>query len=260
MWPRLSAPARQARDQGLWTIRPSGALSSVFSRSGFTDGYFTGNVNAEMFGHRTKEDVAQSSSVLKELAQLYKSEYPRIGVDMTLLARQNAPITLTAADGGGHTAKVEGEAPQKAIHRATTKEDVQKSLTKTGGTPFYLKDLACQIEDGLALSAAALNALRREALEELSAQRKAFTPPEIFKPQLPQKGAARPAQPQTPPLLRFFSKLQAGFVLGCPATGACCPPLEEVLQNRESHRPLGPQMHGGFAPTCAWMKPVCPSS
>lgn len=50
-------------------------LKAIFSRSGFTDGYFTGSLGREMFGTRQKEDVVSADShLLKETAQLYKNE------------------------------------------------------------------------------------------------------------------------------------------------------------------------------------------
>lgn len=43
-------------------------LRSVFSRSGFTKGYFDGRIDREMFGYRQKEDVTSAAGVLGELA------------------------------------------------------------------------------------------------------------------------------------------------------------------------------------------------
>ena len=40
------------------------ALESVFSRSGFTDGYFTGRRNSDMFGYRTHQDVLKAEEAL----------------------------------------------------------------------------------------------------------------------------------------------------------------------------------------------------
>lgn len=45
-------------------------LKAVFSRSGFTDGYLTGKLGADMFGIRQKEDVVSAEKVLPELREL----------------------------------------------------------------------------------------------------------------------------------------------------------------------------------------------
>ena len=43
------------------------ALESVFSRSGFTDGYYTSNLGKDMFGIRTKDDFKATSDILSSL-------------------------------------------------------------------------------------------------------------------------------------------------------------------------------------------------
>lgn len=57
-------------------------LRAVFSRSGFTDGYLTGRRDGDMFGYRTREDVAGAEKVLGSLAALYRNETPRVKVSM----------------------------------------------------------------------------------------------------------------------------------------------------------------------------------
>ena len=49
-------------------------LEHVFSRSGFTDGYFSGRLNSTMFGIRTEEDVRNTSGILGSIAETYKDE------------------------------------------------------------------------------------------------------------------------------------------------------------------------------------------
>ena len=44
-------------------------MAAVFSRSGFTSGYFDGKLGREMFGTRQKEDVLSAAGVLGELAR-----------------------------------------------------------------------------------------------------------------------------------------------------------------------------------------------
>ncbi len=146
-------------------------LRSVFSRSGFTDGYFTGKRDRQMFGVRQKEDVVAAEGVLKDLRVLYKDEFPRFGVEFTFTMEQDCPAVLTARDEDGYTAAVQGPAPELAQNRPTDYGMVEKSLKKTGGTPYYMKRLDCQLGEGLILPISAVNAMRREALEQLASQR-----------------------------------------------------------------------------------------
>ena len=152
-------------------------LQAVFSRHGFTDGYLTGNRDAAMFGHRRYEDVtAADTGVLSRLARLYDKERPSVTVTMRLTVSADAPSTLCVSD-GEHTVTVSGELPQQALHRPLTEERACEQLKKTGGTPFSVTTVSTDIGQGLTLSASALNALRREALDRLLDARAAVTPP-----------------------------------------------------------------------------------
>ncbi len=157
---------RQARAGEAYDVA---TLEAVFSRSGFSDGYLTGKRDRAMFGARTREDVTGAAGVLSSLAALYRAETPRVAVDMTLSVTGDAS-RLSVSD-GQTTVSVTGDAPQRAERRALDAETAGRSLEKTGGTPFYLRDLQTNICEGLMLPAAALNALRRDALDRLLAAR-----------------------------------------------------------------------------------------
>ena len=137
-------------------------LQDVFSRSGFTDGYITGR-REDMFGHRRYEDVTAAESVLRELRRLYDREVPRMGVSVHLEANLGEPITLRVWD-ERHEVVVTGEVatddwPELPIER------IEAQLSKTGGTPFCVREVAVRGNGTYAVSA--LNTLRREALAKL---------------------------------------------------------------------------------------------
>ena len=67
-------------------------LASVFSRSGFTDGYLTGEVLPDMFGFRRYEDVKAAESVLPSLRELYKSERKCASIYFTFTAAEGKPL------------------------------------------------------------------------------------------------------------------------------------------------------------------------
>ena len=149
-------------------------LRAVFSRSGFTDGYLTGRRDGAMFGIRTKEDVTGAEKVLGELRGLYRGETPRVAVDMSFAATPEGS-SLTVSD-GTRTVTVPGETPQRALRRETDEAGARKNLVKTGGTPFYVEKFSAAIDPGLMLPAAALNEMRRKALEELLGARSETVP------------------------------------------------------------------------------------
>lgn len=168
-------------------------LRSVFSRSGFTDGYYTGQRDLTMFGTRTREDAAASAEVLGKLSALTRNEVGRLPVDMVLTMAPGEPATLAVTD-GTHRVEVAGEVPQTALTRPTDEELARRALEKCGGTPFYLQNLTCHIGEGLMLPLSALNRLRAAALTALAEARSVVVP----YPQAPAAagepaGRARPA-------------------------------------------------------------------
>ena len=150
-------------------------LRSVFSRSGFTDGYYTARRDLSMFGIRTKEDAAASAEVLGRLAALTRNEVGRLPADMVLTLLPEKPVTLAVTD-GTHRVEVAGEVPQTALTRPTDEELARRALEKCGGTPFYLQNLTCHIAPGLMLPLSALNRLRAAALTALAEARSVVIP------------------------------------------------------------------------------------
>lgn len=144
-------------------------LRAVFSRSGFTDGYITGKRGADMFGARTREDVVGAEKVFRELANLYRSETPRIDVDMRF-AMDASGSKLTVTD-GLHSITQEGEMPEAAQTRPLDAENARKNLTKLGGTPYRVRAFSAELQDGYTMRASTLNALRRDAIDRLHAIR-----------------------------------------------------------------------------------------
>lgn len=150
-------------------------LRSVFSRSGFTDGYYTGQRDLTMFGTRTREDAAAAAAVLGKLSALTRNEVGRLPVDMVLTMAPGEPATLAVTD-GTHRVEVAGEVPQTALTRPTDVELARRALEKCGGTPFYLQNLTCHIGEGLMLPLSALNRLRAAALTALAEARSVVVP------------------------------------------------------------------------------------
>lgn len=146
------------------TAQERETLERAFSRSGFTDAYWRGTKGPEMLGFRPENAPAAETSLPPEADR-------RIPVEFTCVVRSGVPCSLTADDRHGNAATVTGPVPEAAGNRALTAEDLASRLQKTGGTPYRRAGADVTVEPGLYLSAAAVNALRREALEALSAAR-----------------------------------------------------------------------------------------
>lgn len=148
-----------------YTSDEQSILKSVFSRSGFTDGYFTGT-RSNMFGIRQKEDVVSAKDVLKDLSHLYDNENALLPIDLAFKCRKGEPTKLKAT-AKGRTVTATGEAPETAINKPLTVESVRSRLSKFGNTQYYLNKISIDLDDGLILSASSMNALRREVVEKL---------------------------------------------------------------------------------------------
>ena len=149
-------------------------LRAAFSRGGFTDGYLTGKRTLAMFGVRSQEDVAATRKASAALAPLYRRERQSVPVDLALTIRQDG-ASLSATDGQAR-AEASCGAPQAAAVAATDEARARASLAKMGGTPFFLRDFSFDSDGEWVLPSAALNALRRDALAALLAQRETPRP------------------------------------------------------------------------------------
>ena len=168
--PEYVAAAVTACRKVLAGERPDMAqLKEVFSRGGFTDGYFYGKRNLSMYGRRDKEDVEATAKVLGSISELYRHEFPKIPVRMELTVQEG--MAMLRAEDPAHAVTVQGDVPAAAPERRIDRDYAARFLQKTGGTPFYAEDIRVQAAPGLMLSAAALNGMRRDALEQLYQKR-----------------------------------------------------------------------------------------
>ena len=142
-------------------------LEGAFSRSGFTDAYWRGRKGPEMLGYRP-----ENAAAAEEPPPPRKDR--RIPLRLTCRVKAGVPCSLRADDGCGNTVTVTGPQPEPAGRRGLTAEDLAARLAKTGGTPYRCAHAGAEVEPGLYLSAASLNALRRDALDAVSAARSAL--------------------------------------------------------------------------------------
>ncbi|MDL2323805.1 U32 family peptidase [Ruminococcaceae bacterium OttesenSCG-928-A16] len=142
-------------------------LQGVFSRSGFTGGWFNGQITGAMFGTRTGQDTALAKTALPKARELYRREMPRVPVQINLTLNQTGgKIAITD---GTHTVQAAVPGPLQPAQQAAT-EALQTALAKTGGTPFYAAEITLDT-GGLFLPGSVAGALRRTLLEELLQKR-----------------------------------------------------------------------------------------
>ena len=167
----VAAAVRAARDSLEGRKPDMEQLKNVFSRSGFTDGYYTGRTGRAMFGTRTREDALAAAGELPKLHELYRNTEKRARVRFEIKVRAGEPVTLTAFDSDGCTASAVGEIPQPARNRPADEASLAAALSKLGPTIYELEGLGCELDEGLNLPASAVNALRREVCGKLDLAR-----------------------------------------------------------------------------------------
>ena len=102
--------------------------------------------------------VRARESYQKENRPVYCSAH------LMLKAGANARLLVTS---GTHTAEITGDIVQSALNRPLDRVRVEQQLRKTGGTGFVFDSLTLDCDDDAFFSVSAINALRREALDEL---------------------------------------------------------------------------------------------
>ncbi len=153
IWRRLLDESRGA------TPAEMRALAEIFSRGGFTDGYYEKRIDRKMLGVRSETNKESSRSLVP-----FTAIERKIPITLAATIRADEPMTLTVQPMG---TTVCGDVPQAARTAPIDEATVTRSLSKWGGTPYGVKDLSVTLDEGLMVPISALNALRRKALDTL---------------------------------------------------------------------------------------------
>lgn len=138
-------------------------MSRLFSRSGFTDGYYTGKLSG-MCGIRTDEDKKKSAG-----AAPFSGLVRKVPIELSCEILRGQKMKMMAKTASGH-AEVYGGYPTEAQSAPLDPDTVKRSLCKLGGTPYVCEDADIALDDGLYARVSELNSLRRELLSELEGQ------------------------------------------------------------------------------------------
>lgn len=140
-------------------------LEGLFSRCGFTDGYYRARMDRTMLGVRTEENK-QSGREAEEAPAL-----ARVPLTVRAVIRRGEPVCLTLQSPHGEVT-VTGEEPLVAQNAPMAAADYEKNLSKFGQTPFEVTELHVECDEGLMVPVSRLNALRRQAVEALVAPKR----------------------------------------------------------------------------------------
>lgn len=135
-------------------------LLDLGSRCGFTRGYYEQKNGPDMITFSQSSHENKNGSA----PDLPKEQKEKIKGRIRVKKDQPAELTVSFGD---TTAVAAGETPMPAENRPLTEEILKSGLNKTGNTPFVFEELSVELEEGLFLSAASVNELRRQALDRL---------------------------------------------------------------------------------------------
>lgn len=206
IWRRLLDERRAA------TPEEMRELADIFSRGGFTDGYFTHRIGHGMLGVRREEDK-QTSRQFEAFTGLTK----RIPLTVSARIKADKPSQMTLT-GNGRSVTVVGDIPQPALTAPLMREVVERNLSKFGGTPYTVGEFTLTLDDGLMLPISRLNDLRRRALEVFDAKLEmtdsalaealSYTPTRPEKTRVPLRSAVFRRADQITPLAReYFDRI-----------------------------------------------------
>lgn len=135
-------------------------LAKIFSRGGFTDGYYTGRIGHSMNGIR-----GELTEPKRQLTQ--RLEEPKREVSIKAKIKRGEPFSLEMSTKDGTTAKACGDAPIEAQNRPMQKEDYLRPLAALGNTPFFATSADIEADEGLMLPVSVLKNARRSVVDEL---------------------------------------------------------------------------------------------
>lgn len=175
---RLKSPEYVSAVTGIYrkylddTINVSDAdmdeLKNAFSRSGFTDGYFTGKLGKAMMSHGNPANNSGSRYTAEAKERASGRTVRRIPISMFASLAEGDVLRVTAYDSDGNCVCCEGEATaEKAYNRPLTAERLSAQLSKLGAAIFCAEDISAEVDDGITIPVKDINEVRRRVCDEL---------------------------------------------------------------------------------------------
>ena len=112
-----------------------------------------------------------SEAQMRAARESCEGERRALDVDAELSLRVGRSASLSVSD-GVHVVTVAGAEVEAAKSRGADAERIETQLRKTGGTPYHLNKIRLDLDENAFCPVSALNALRRDALEQLTVMRR----------------------------------------------------------------------------------------
>ena len=143
-------------------------LKNAFSRSGFTDGYFTGKTGRSMMAHDNPANNSGSVYTAAAKERASGKIVRRIPIHIFASLTKGDVLRVTAYDNDGGCVSAAGTAiAETAVNKPLTSDRLCEQLTKLGGSPFIASDINTEIDDGITIPVKDINDVRRRFAAEL---------------------------------------------------------------------------------------------
>ena len=167
--------------EGKYNSAMQADLQNLFSRSGFTQGYYKNELGKSMFGYREKENVQSATKeLLDKYTRIYEKELPRYKVDFDFHGKICEKAELTATFNENKVTVYSENLCEQPLNRPISAERITEALRKCGGTQFEADIITVDENIDYTLPVSQINLMRREALELLSDKISEITPRKMF--------------------------------------------------------------------------------
>ena len=155
---------RRLLDEGRDAMRADiDELAALFSRGGFSDGYYEKRIDRKMLGVRSDEDKQASREIDK-----FNKITRKIPLDIKARVIEGEPMALTLSS-CEKKVTVTGEVAQKAINAPLNVDAVTRSMSKLGDSVFKLGNIEVELGEQVMAPVSQMNSLRRAGVEAMTA-------------------------------------------------------------------------------------------
>lgn len=141
-------------------------LRKLYIRSDIQEGYYHMHNGREMITLHSPAYAGSDDALLAGIREAYIDKKIQIPVSAHAVLKEDEPATYTLSwDGIVATAK--GDDVQKAKRQPLSSDKIKEQLCKSGNTFFSITSFSLDADDDIFMPVAALNQLRRTALEKL---------------------------------------------------------------------------------------------
>lgn len=144
-------------------------LNDSFSRSGFTDGYFTGKTGIKMMSGEIPGNTSKNI-FKKEIIKRCTADEKKIGIDIECVVCKDKKLCIEVKTDKYFASAESNVIVQKALNKPVTKERIEEQLNKLGDSVFFARNIRVITEDDVNIPIKEINAARRKAVEVLEGE------------------------------------------------------------------------------------------